>query len=112
MSHYHDSDDLKQAGRLRRLAPAGFTAWEQLHHASFGSDAGALDRLHRELTAVAVSLTTQCPYCIGTHVAAAKRLGATEEQLAEVIFIATAVGAGAPLAHGGLALRVYDETPI
>lgn len=109
MTHYHDSEDLGQAGRLRRLAPDGFAAWERLHHNSFGAAEGAIPVAYRELAAVAVALALQCPYCIGMHVAAAKRHGVTEEQLAEVIFVASAVGAGAPLAHGGLALRLYDQ---
>jgi AhpD family alkylhydroperoxidase len=108
MTHYHDTEDLGQAGRLRRLAPDGFAAWERLHHNSFGTDEGAIPLTYRELAAVSVPLALQCPYCIGVHVGAAKRPGATEEQLAEAILVASAVGAGAPLDHGALALRLYD----
>ena len=111
MAHYHDSTDLGQAGRLRRLAPDGFAAWERLHNDSFATTDGRIPLLYRELAAVAVALTTQCPYCISMHVAAAKRLGASEEHIAEAIFVATSVGAGGPLAHGGLALRLFDAAP-
>ena len=33
---------------------------------------------YKELMAVAVALTTQCPYCIEIHTKKAKKVGATE----------------------------------
>jgi len=43
------------------------------------------------------------------HTQAAKRLGVTREELAEVVFVAAAVRAGASVGHGLLALRLFDE---
>ena len=50
--------------------------------------------------AVAVGLTTQCPYCIEVHRNAALNAGATEQELAEVTFVAAALRAGAAVTHG------------
>jgi AhpD family alkylhydroperoxidase len=50
--------------------------------------------------ALAVALTTQCPYCLEVHKAAAKKAGATEQELSETVFVATALRAGAALTHG------------
>ena len=50
--------------------------------------------------AVAVALTTQCPYCLEIHRDAALKAGATPEQLVEVTFIAAALRAGAAITHG------------
>ena len=50
--------------------------------------------------AVAVALTTQCPYCIEAHTAFAKKAGATEQELAEATMVAAAIRAGGAVAHG------------
>ena len=39
---------------------------------------GTIDTLNKQLMAVAVALTTQCPYCIQVHVRAARSAGATD----------------------------------
>ena len=43
---------------------------------------GAIDVLNKQLIAVAVALTTQCPYCIELHTQSACKEGATDEMLA------------------------------
>ena len=48
--------------------------------------------------AIAVALTTQCPYCIEIYRKAALDAGATEIELSETVFVATALGAA--LTHG------------
>jgi AhpD family alkylhydroperoxidase len=50
--------------------------------------------------AVAVALTTQCPYCIEIHKEEALKAGATEAELAETTFVAAALRAGAAITHG------------
>lgn len=65
----------------------------------------------REWIALAVALTTQCGYCLDVHSRAAKRLGTTREELAEIALIAAAVRAGATVGHGLMALRLFDEAP-
>jgi AhpD family alkylhydroperoxidase len=48
---------------------------------------GALDPLTKELLYVAVSATNQCPYCIASHTAAARKAGMTDAMFAEVMAI-------------------------
>ena len=55
--------------------------------------AGAVDRLHKQLLAVAVALTTQCAYCIELHVKQAREAGATDQMLTEVATVAAAARA-------------------
>lgn len=62
----------------------------------------------KELIAVAVAHTTGCPYCIDIHTKAAKKAGVSKEELAESIFVATALKAGSALAHSVNALNAYD----
>tara|TARA_Y100000996_G_C22506663_1_gene636696 strand:- start:791 stop:1183 length:393 start_codon:yes stop_codon:yes gene_type:complete len=46
---------------------------------------GALDSVTKELIYVAVSITNSCEYCIRSHTFAAKKKGATEQMIKEMI---------------------------
>ena len=46
---------------------------------------GALDTVTKELIYVAVSITNNCEYCIRSHTAAAKKKGATDQMIKEMI---------------------------
>ena len=46
---------------------------------------GALDPVTKELIYVAVSITNSCDYCIRSHTFAAKKKGATDEMIKEMI---------------------------
>lgn len=48
---------------------------------------GALDAVTKELIYLAVSVANGCHYCSASHTALAKKKGATEEQLAEMVEI-------------------------
>ena len=47
----------------------------------------ALDPVTKELIYVAVSITNGCEYCIKSHSAAAKKKGATDEMLKEMVAV-------------------------
>ena len=46
---------------------------------------GALDPIAKELIYVAVSITNSCEYCIRSHTSAAKKKGATDQMIKEMI---------------------------
>lgn len=48
---------------------------------------GALDPLVKELIYVAVSATNQCPYCIASHTAGARKAGMTDAMFAELMAV-------------------------
>ena len=48
---------------------------------------GALDPLTKELIYVAVSATNQCPYCIASHTAGARKQGMTDAMFAELMAV-------------------------
>ena len=48
---------------------------------------GALDPETKELIYVAVSITNNCDYCIRSHTSAAKKKGATDEMIKEMISV-------------------------
>lgn len=108
MSHYHDSGDLKNLSELRQLASAEFDGFVQLDRI-VGREDGAIPKKYRELIALAVACTTQCPYCLDVHTKGARRAGATREEVAEAVFLAAALRAGAAVTHGALALRLFED---
>jgi AhpD family alkylhydroperoxidase len=108
MSCYHDSDDLKRLGELKTLAPAEFKGFVALD-AIVGREDGVIPRKYRELIALAVACTTQCPYCLDVHTRNAKRAGATREEVAEAAFLSAALRAGAAVTHGTLAIKLFDQ---
>ena len=59
--------------------------WESIKQIM--SPGGALDPLVKELIYVAVSATNQCPYCIASHTAAARKAGMTDAMFAEVMAV-------------------------
>ncbi|HZR23348.1 MAG TPA: carboxymuconolactone decarboxylase family protein [Vicinamibacterales bacterium] len=106
--HYHEPEDLKQLGELKKLAPEEFKGFVELDKI-VGREDGAIPKKYRELIALAVAHTTQCPYCLDVHSRNAKKAGATREEVAEVAFIAAALRAGAAVTHGLLALKLFDR---
>lgn len=94
----YDATNLTQLTHLKGLAPTSMHAFETFDRAAMA--AGTIPRKYKELMAVAVALTTQCPYSLEVHRTNATNAGATEAEIAEVIFIAAAMRATAAIAHG------------
>ncbi len=104
---YHEHSDLALVGDLSKLAPTEFAGFVELDKIVGRTD-GAIPQKYRELMALAVAFTTQCPYCLDVHTANAKKAGATRAEVAEAAFIAAALRAGAAVTHGTLALKLFD----
>ena len=90
-------ENLNQLKRLDENAQDAMKAFWSFDKAVF--KAGALDVLQKQLMAVAVALTTQCPYCIEIHLKGAREAGATDQMLAEAATVAAAMRAGAAITH-------------
>jgi AhpD family alkylhydroperoxidase len=106
--HYHDSDDLKVLSEFKELSPAEFSAFVDFDKI-VGREDGAIPRKYRELIAIAVACTTQCPYCLDVHTRAARRAGATRAEVTEAAMLAAALRAGAAVTHGALAVKLFDR---
>src|SRR5262245_21252246 len=62
--------------------------WRQLKtlmHPEAAGRTGKLDARTREIIALAVSATNGCAYCVNSHTAALRKLGADSETLGEVL---------------------------
>ena len=94
----YDMKNMTKLKKLGELAPEAFKGFMAFDKAAF--EGGTIPLKYKELMAVAVALTTQCPYCIEIHAKKAKKAGATEEELAETTLIAAALRAGGAVTHG------------
>ena len=103
--HTRDIDQYR-----RELTPAQHEAFRNFSRAVFAE--GALTEREKQLIAVAVAHTTQCPYCIKGHTRDAARKGATPEQIMEAIWVASEMRAGAAYAHSTLALDLLQPDPV
>ena len=106
--HYHDESDMRLMREMRKLAPDDFNAWVGLNNI-VSRDNGAIPKKYRELIAIVVSATTQCPYCMEAHAKAAHAAGASREEVVEVSLIAAALRAGGAATHGATALKFFDK---
>ena len=94
----YDMNNLANFKRIRELAPEPFKAFVAFDQAVMKH--GVVPLKYKELIAVGVALTTQCPYCIDIHTKNAKKAGATEQELAETTLITAALRAGGAMTHG------------
>ncbi|MCK0150594.1 carboxymuconolactone decarboxylase family protein [Marivita sp. S6314] len=69
----------------------------------------ALTFKEKEYVALGIAVATRCEPCILFHTEALVRLGATREEVAEVLATCIQMGGGPGLMYAGKALDVYDE---
>lgn len=96
----------KKTGELAKLAPEAFRTFVQFSEEA--TKEGVLTVKEKELIAVAIAHITACSYCIDIHTTAAKRVGVTKEELAEAIFVASALNAGSAYAHSINAFQTIE----
>jgi AhpD family alkylhydroperoxidase len=89
---------LKRLPRLGKLAADATAKFWQYDQAALAD--GVVPKKFKELIAIGVALTTQCPYCLEIHKNNALAAGATQEELAETVHVAAALRAGAAITHG------------
>ena len=94
----YSKDNLSKLPKMGKLSPeamSAFRAWDKI-----ALSEGAIPKKYKELIAIAVALTTQCPYCIEVHRQEAIKAGATGQELTEVVHVAAALRAGGAITHG------------
>ncbi len=103
----YDMKNLARLSAVTRAAPQSMAAFETFADAALAD--GALPRKVKELIAVAVALTTQCPYCIEIHGKEARAQGAGDAELAEVALVAAAIRAGGAVTHATHLVRPQPQ---
>jgi AhpD family alkylhydroperoxidase len=82
---------------MNGLAPEVMKAFWAFDKAAVAE--GAIPVKYKELIAVAVAVTTQCPYCIDIHSTNARKAGATEAEVVEAGMVAASLRAGGAVTH-------------
>ncbi|TYC49516.1 carboxymuconolactone decarboxylase family protein [Rhodobacterales bacterium] len=94
-------------GEVRKSAPDVAKGFAALAGAAMKD--GAIDAKTKELIALAIGITARCDGCLAYHARAAARLGASREEIVEVIGVAVYMGGGPSMIYGAEALAAYDE---
>jgi AhpD family alkylhydroperoxidase len=104
---FHGVDVATQFRRMRDLVPEAYRAFLDFDKLAFKD--GAVPGKTKELIALGIAQITQCPWCIQAHTKKAAAAGAGDAEIAETIFVAMAMAAGAAWSHGGLVLQCLQE---
>ena len=100
-------DISEYAGELRKASPDAMNGFYAMSKAA--TTDGALDKKTKEFIALAIGVTQRCDGCIGFHAKALKDLGATREEIAEVMSMCVYMGGGPALMYAADALRAFDQ---
>ena len=92
----YDMKNLSKMKNLETHAPEAMKAFVAFDKAALAE--GAIPRKYKELMALAVAFTTQCPYCIELHANKAREIGAA-------VLVAAALRAGGAITHGTHAMK-------
>lgn len=68
---------------------------------------GALDKKSKEFIAMALAVAARCDACLGFHAEALVKLGATRQELAEVLAVAVQMGGGPALMYAADAMTAF-----
>jgi AhpD family alkylhydroperoxidase len=94
MYNEQDQPKLKKMNTFAAEVMKSFRAFDKAAVAD-----GSIPVKFKELIAVAIAFTTQCPYCIDIHRGNARKAGATDAEMIEAAMIAAALRAGAAVTH-------------
>ena len=100
-------DISEYAGELKKAVPDAMGGFYALSKAATAD--GALDKKTKEFIALAIGVTQRCDGCIGFHAKALKDLGATRDEIAEIMAMCVYMGGGPALMYAADALRAFDQ---
>lgn len=92
---------------LRKDSPdtmAGFSAMAQA-----ATKDGVLSKKTKELIALAIAVSGRCDGCIGFHAEALVKLGATREEVEEMLAMCVYMGGGPSVMYAADAIMAYEQ---
>ena len=92
---------------LRRDTPDVMKAFSEM--AAAATRDGVLDKKTKEFIALALGVAAHCDACIGFHVQALVKLGATKAELEETLGMAVYMGGGPSLMYSANAMAAFEE---
>jgi AhpD family alkylhydroperoxidase len=108
MSYTEHRDELQGlARRLGKALPGSMQGFQKLHQGALAE--GALSAKVKELIALGIAISVRCEGCLAFHVKDALKVGATREEILDVIGVAILMGGGPAMVYGCEALKALDE---
>lgn len=90
---------------LRKDQPEALAGFSQLTREAMKD--GAIDRKTKEFIAMALGVAARCDGCLGFHAEALVKLGATRQELSEVLAVAVQMGGGPSLMYAADAMTAF-----
>jgi AhpD family alkylhydroperoxidase len=108
-AHFHQVQaELREPYRaLGKAIPDVMAGYHAMHDAAFAE--GELSVKTKELIALAISIIRECDGCVAAHARNLARVGATTEEVAEMIGVAISMNGGPGTVWGPRALAAYQE---
>jgi AhpD family alkylhydroperoxidase len=97
----------KSLTELRQGIPDVTKGFSQLARAA--TQDGALDKKTKEFVALGIGVAVRCEGCIGFHIKTLITLGATREEILEVLGMTIYMGGGPSMMYAAEALAAFDE---
>lgn len=92
---------------LRQGIPETLQGFSSMARAAMAP--GVLDEKTKELIAMAIGVATRCDGCLGFHGKALVRLGASHEEVREMLGVAVYMGGGPSLMYAAHAWEAFEE---
>lgn len=100
-------DISEYAGELKKAEPDAMNGFYAMSKAATAD--GELSKKTKEFIALAIGVTQRCDGCIGFHVKTLIGLGATREEISEVMAMCVYMGGGPALMYAADTLRAFDQ---
>jgi AhpD family alkylhydroperoxidase len=97
-------------GPFRKSQSSTMQSFASLAQAAMAE--GEVSAKNKEMIALAIGVTQKCSGCIGFHVKALHRLGATRGELEEMLGICVYMGGGPALMYAAEALKAWDALSV
>lgn len=101
------SDIVTNIKQLHSMNPTAMDSFNKLAQSALKD--GVLSEKTKEFVALAIGVTQHCDGCIGFHIKKLKQLGATKEEVAEILTVCTYMGGGPALMYAANALDAWEE---
>lgn len=121
MLEHEDKEKIEKIIRDRKAAYRFYTDNSEVYRAFSDVDEktfkdGALSKMEKELIAAGIGVMNNCESCMEWHIKEALRVGATEQQVIEMIEVCIESGGGPATVAARFALKVLiyyrDNKPI
>nr|WP_290674878.1 MULTISPECIES: carboxymuconolactone decarboxylase family protein [unclassified Halomonas] len=93
----------------RRSRSNGMGGHDRAEYAKGANKDNALSHKHKELMALAIGISIRCDGCIAFHAKAVAELGATREEVMEMLGVCMYMGGGPAFTYAAQALEAFDS---